>query len=73
LQFFLVSNFAVWWLLDSYPKTAFGLAACYLAGLALFRNTVTGDALYALLFFGAFAVAERFVPFFREPAPAETR
>jgi len=73
LQFFLVTNFAVWWLLNSYPKTASGLAACYLAGLALFRNTVTGDALYALLFFGAFAVAERFVPVFREPAPAAAR
>ena len=70
LQFFLVSNFAVLWLLNSYPKTASGLAACYLAGLALFRNTVTGDALYVLLFFGAFAVAGRFVPVFREPAPA---
>src|SRR5213594_125021 len=65
IQFFLVTNFAVWWLLNSYPKTASGLAACYLAGLALFRNTVTGDALYALLFFGAFAVAERFVPALR--------
>ncbi len=73
LQFFLVTNFAVWWLLNSYPKTASGLAACYLAGLALFRNTVTGDALYALLFFGAFAVAEPFVPVFREPAPAAAR
>src|SRR2546421_4100033 len=72
-QFFLLTNFAVWWLLNSYPKTASGLAACYLAGLALFRNTVTGDALYALLFFGAFAVAERFVPVFREPAPAAAR
>src|SRR5205807_3482897 len=73
IQFFLVTNFAVWWLLNSYPKTASGLAACYLAGIALFRNTVTGDALYALLFFGAFAVAERFVPVFREPAPAAAR
>src|SRR5947209_18923828 len=73
LQFFLVTNFVVWWLLNFYPTTASGLAACYLSGLALFRNTVTGDALYALLFFGAFAVAERFVPVFREPAPAAAR
>jgi hypothetical protein len=70
LQFFLVTNFAVWWLLNSYPKTASGLVACYLAGLALFRNTVAGDALYAGLFFGGFAVAGRFVPVSREPAPA---
>ncbi len=69
-QFFLVTNFAVWWLLGSFPKTAAGLAACYLAGLPLFRNTLAGDASYATLFFGAFALAERFVPIFREPAPA---
>jgi hypothetical protein len=70
LQFFLVTNFAVWWLLNSYPKTASGLAACYLAGLPLFGNTLAGDALYAALFFGAFALGERFVPMFREPAHA---
>lgn len=70
LQFFLVTNFAVWWLLDSYPRTASGLAACYLGGLPLFGNTLAGDAFYVALFFGAFALAERFVPIFREPARA---
>ena len=65
LQFFLVSNFA--------PKTGGGLAACYLAGLPLFWNTLAGDALYATVFFGAFALAERFAPIFREAAPAAIR
>lgn len=73
IQFFLVTNFAVWWLLNSYAKTAGGLAACYLTGLPLFGNTLAGDALYAALFFGAFALAERFVPIFREPAHAPVR
>lgn len=68
-QFFLVTNFAVWWLLNSYPKTGAGLASCYLAGLPLFWNTLAGDAVYVTLFFGVFALAERFVPVFREPAP----
>jgi hypothetical protein len=72
-QFFLITNFAVWWLLGSFPKTAAGLAACYLAGLPLFWNTLAGDAFYATLFFGALALAERFVPIFREPAPAAIR
>ncbi|HKW32599.1 MAG TPA: DUF6580 family putative transport protein [Candidatus Acidoferrum sp.] len=67
-QFFLITNFAVWWLLNSYPKTAAGLASCYLAGLPLFWNTVAGDAFYAALFFGAFALAEHFVPVVRDPA-----
>jgi len=70
IQFFLVTNFAVWWFLNSYPKTAAGLAACYLAGLPFFWNTLAGDAFYATLFFGAFALAERFVPILREPSPA---
>src|SRR5438477_1958386 len=65
IQFFLVTNFAVWWLLNSYPKTASGLAACYLAGIPFFWNTLAGDAFYAVLLFGAYALAERFVPALR--------
>jgi len=72
-QFFLITNFAVWWLLNSHPKTAAGLAACYLAGLPLFWNTLAGDAFYATLLFGAFALAERFLPILREPTPAAIR
>lgn len=70
IQFFLVTNFAAWWLLGSYPKTAAGLVACYAAGLPLFWNTLAGDAFYAALFFGAFALAEHFIPILREPARA---
>src|SRR6202030_2885260 len=55
LQFFLVTNFAVWQLFGTYPHTPAGLAACYLAGLPFFGNTLAGDALYATLFFGIFA------------------
>ena len=61
-QFFLVTNFAVWWLLNSYPKTAAGLAACYAAGIPFFWNTLAGDAVYAALLFGVYALAERFLP-----------
>lgn len=62
LQFFLVTNFAIWRVFDTYPHTPAGLAACYIAGLPLFGNTLAGDALYATLFFGAFALAEKFFP-----------
>lgn len=72
-QFFLITNFAVWWLLNSFPKTAAGLTACYLAGLPLFWNTLAGDGFYAAVFFGSFALAERFVPILREPASAATQ
>ncbi len=66
LQFFLVTNFGVWALLGGFPDTVAGLGACYLAGLPFFWNTLAGDALYVLLFFGAFAVAEHSSPALRE-------
>jgi hypothetical protein len=62
IQFFLVTNFAVWASGTFYPRTAAGLAACYLAGIPFFWNTLAGDAFYAALLFGAYALAERFVP-----------
>jgi len=62
IQFFLVSNFAFWQFLESYPHTASGLAACYIAGIPLFWNTLAGDAVYAALLFGGYALAERFLP-----------
>lgn len=66
-QFFLVTNFAVWWLLNSFPKSAAGLAACYIAGIPLFWNTLAGDAFYAAFLFGGFALAERFIPALHAP------
>ena len=57
LQFFLFTNFGVWEFLGSYPRTAAGLAACYLAGLPLFLNTLAGDITYTALLFGSFALA----------------
>src|SRR5579885_1648837 len=34
--FFLVTNFAVWWLGDTYPPTMSGLMACYIAAIPFF-------------------------------------
>jgi hypothetical protein len=67
VQFFLVTNFGVWAFLNSFPHTVAGLTACYLSGLPFFWNTLAGDALYAALLFGSFALAERFFPVLREP------
>ena len=68
IQFFLVTNFAVWQFLGTYPHTASGLLSCYVAGVPLFWNTLAGDAFYVLIFFGGFAFAERMFPALREPA-----
>jgi len=62
VQFFIVTNFAVWQFLSGYPHTTSGLAACYIAGIPFFWNTLAGDAFYAALLFGSYAFAERFIP-----------
>jgi hypothetical protein len=68
MQFFLVTNFGVWAFLGTYPRTAAGLAACYIAGVPLFWNTLTGDAVYTALLFGTFAMAEHLTPSLRVEA-----
>lgn len=73
IQFFLVTNFGFWAFGNFYPHTSAGLSACYTAGVPFFWNTLAGDAVYAALFFGTFALAERFVPIFREPASVAIR
>jgi hypothetical protein len=59
LQFFLITNFGVWMILNSYPRTSSGLLACYVAGLPYFWNTLAGDAFFSAVFFGALYLAER--------------
>jgi hypothetical protein len=68
LQFFVVTNFAMWAFMGSYPHTGTGLLACYANGLPLFWNTLAGDGLYAVLLFGGFALAERAFPALRRRA-----
>lgn len=60
--FFLVSNFGTWTLSGMYPHTAAGLAACYVAAVPFFQNTLAGDLFYATMLFGGFRIAELLVP-----------
>jgi hypothetical protein len=69
VQFFVITNFAVWAMFSTYPRTVAGLIACYAAGIPFFWNTLAGDVMYAGLFFGGFALVERLVPALRNPAP----
>ena len=68
--FFLVTNFAVW--IDGvlYPLTREGLVACYTEAIPFFRNALLGDAFYATVLFGLWALAEAGVPAFR-PQPTK--
>jgi uncharacterized protein DUF6580 len=68
IQFFLVTNFAVWAFGLSYPRNSAGLLACYVAGIPFFGNTLAGDAAYVTLLFGGLALAERLFPALREPS-----
>jgi hypothetical protein len=70
ILFFVVSNFGVWALGSLYPRTWDGLVACYVAAIPFFRNTILGDAAYALMLFGGLALAEREFPALREPLVA---
>jgi Family of unknown function (DUF6580) len=57
MQFFVITNFAAWVAFTTYPKSLAGLIACYVAAVPFFWNTLAGDALYAALLFGGYALA----------------
>lgn len=52
--FFVVTNFFVWSGGTMYAKTLTGLAACYVAAIPFFWNTLAGDLFYVALLFGVF-------------------
>jgi hypothetical protein len=52
ILFFLVTNFGVWWLFNTYSKTAHGLLQCYIAAIPYFRGTLGGDLIGAAILFG---------------------
>ena len=69
--FFVFTNAALWAFGDLYPRTVEGLAACYAAAIPFFANSLAGDALFAALLFGGFALLERGFPVLRsQPAAA---
>lgn len=65
IQFFLVTNFAMWAFFDVYAKTPAGLLSCYVAGIPFFWNTLASDSLYTLILFAGFALVERLSPALR--------
>jgi len=72
IQFYLITNFGVWAMsIGNYPKNFGGLAACYLAGIPVFWNTLAGDSFYVALLFGAMALAEKRYPSLRKPLAAD--
>jgi hypothetical protein len=68
--FFVTTNFAVWAGGGFYPPTAEGLALCYMKAIPFFRNSLLGDATYAVALFGGLALAQARFPALRAPRPA---
>lgn len=62
LQFFLVTNFAVWAAARMYPMTLGGLLMCYEAALPFFGWTLAGDLFYAAVLFGLYDFVSRRLP-----------
>jgi len=56
LLFFVITNFAVWAFTPWYSKTITGLLECYTMALPFFKNTLWGDLLYTVIFFGAYEI-----------------
>lgn len=65
MLFFVVTNFGAWLSDPSYPKTAAGLMAAYVAGVPFFQWTVLGTLFYAALLFGGFELLRKRVPALR--------
>ena len=54
ILFYLVTNFAVWFVPGSmYPRTLAGLMDSYIMALPFFRNSLIGDFSYVAIFFGS--------------------
>jgi hypothetical protein len=66
LLFFTVTNFAEWAAGRLYPLTTSGLAACYVAALPFFRNTLLGDAGFTAILFGGLALLENRIVWMRD-------
>jgi hypothetical protein len=70
VSFFVITNLGMWLFSGFYPPTSAGLAACFVAAIPFFQNSLAGDLFYAALLFGGFALAEHFLPRLRS---AETQ
>lgn len=59
--FYLITNFAVWFNGDLYPRTFEGLVECYTLAIPFFRNQFFADVIFTLGFFEAAKLIKVFV------------
>jgi len=66
LVFFVITNFGSWLTDPMYqPLTWDSLVSCYALAIPFFRNTLLGDLAYITVLFGSYALAEKYIPAFR--------
>lgn len=58
--FFIITNFAVWFLGNMYPKNILGLINCYIAAIPFFKNSLAGDLFYTVILFGTFEILRNY-------------
>lgn len=59
LQFFAITNLAVWYGSTFYAHTLTGLAACYSAAIPFWGRTLAGDLAFTAVIFGLHALLSR--------------
>ncbi len=62
IVFFIVTNFAVWFVGNYYPKTFEGLITSNIAAIPFFKNSLLGDLVYTTLLFGSFELIKNYIP-----------
>ena len=67
-SFFVLSNFAVWAVWPTYPKTIAGLATCYVAAIPFFRSQFISDMVFTAVVFAIPVAIEALRP---ERAPVK--
>ncbi len=60
VQFFLLTNFAVWAFGTLYPHTGAGLLSAFTNALPFFRGTLYGDLIYVGVFFSFYEAVARY-------------
>jgi hypothetical protein len=56
VMFFVVTNLVTWVVTPWYPRTLAGLGQCYANAIPFFRYTLAGDATFATVLFGGYAI-----------------
>ena len=63
LGFFVITNFGAWlYSFELYSRDWAGLMSAYIAAIPFYQNTLLSDALFTVLLFGGWALAERTFP-----------